>query len=146
MEVVSNMQPIFTECTGVAVIKDKRILLGLRADGQGWSLAGGKREPNETMEQCALRELEEEFNLRAEALSFLGTVNAEARVKGEVALVQPRIYSCESFDGEVKASEQEFIQYGWFTIEEALKLVPLFPPSEQGLKLLLKKQPNLSIA
>jgi 8-oxo-dGTP pyrophosphatase MutT (NUDIX family) len=138
------LKTVLTDCTGVAVISGQKVLLGLRADGQGWGLAGGKREANETMEECAQRELFEEFGLRARHLTRLGTVEAPVRIKGKPALVGPSIYSCESFIGEVRIEPREIIEFGWFTIDEALLLSPIFPPSREGLKLLLEKLPHLN--
>ncbi len=43
-----------TDSTGIAVIQDNKLLLGYRTDGQGWSLAGGKQEGSESLEECAL--------------------------------------------------------------------------------------------
>jgi ADP-ribose pyrophosphatase YjhB (NUDIX family) len=52
---------------GVLVVQDGKVLLGRRlvAHGYGtWSLPGGKPEPGESPEQCALRELREETGLQ----------------------------------------------------------------------------------
>ncbi len=64
-----------TDSTGIAVIQDNKLLLGYRTDGQGWSLAGGKQEGSESLEECALRELYEEFGLKSDSLEYLGQVN-----------------------------------------------------------------------
>lgn len=130
---------IFTQCTGVAVLKGNRVLLGLRRDGQGWGLAGGKKEPYETMEACGIRELYEEFGLVAEALEFVGIVEAEAVIANQSAIVQPSIFCCRRFTGNITIDESEHIDWQWFHPLEALSMENLFLPSRRGLELLMLK-------
>lgn len=67
---------------GIMVLKDDKILLGLRnpnkekasseLEGQGtWTMPGGKVEFMERLDDAAIRELKEETNLNAEELRFL---------------------------------------------------------------------------
>jgi 8-oxo-dGTP diphosphatase len=53
---------------GAVVVRDGRVLIGLRRGGPStgtWSFPGGKVEPGETPEETALRELQEETGLVA---------------------------------------------------------------------------------
>jgi 8-oxo-dGTP diphosphatase len=55
---------------GVVVVRDGRLLLGLRRGSHGadtWALPGGHLEPGETDASCAARELREETGLVATA-------------------------------------------------------------------------------
>jgi ADP-ribose pyrophosphatase YjhB (NUDIX family) len=57
----------------VAVFRDGKVLLATRTKppaDQLWSLPGGKVEPGETLEDAALRELEEEVGVKARILGF----------------------------------------------------------------------------
>lgn len=57
----------------VAVFRDGKVLLATRTKppaDQLWSLPGGKVEAGETLEEAALRELEEEVGVIARILSF----------------------------------------------------------------------------
>jgi ADP-ribose pyrophosphatase YjhB (NUDIX family) len=57
----------------VAVFRDGKVLLATRTKppaDQLWSLPGGKVEAGETLEQAALRELEEEVGVRARIIGF----------------------------------------------------------------------------
>lgn len=57
----------------IAVFRDGKVLLATRtkppAEGI-WTLPGGRVEPGETLEEAALRELEEEVGVRAEIVAF----------------------------------------------------------------------------
>ena len=47
----------------------------LRAHGGQWALPGGRLDPGETIEQTALRELEEELGVAAASADILGTLD-----------------------------------------------------------------------
>ena len=47
----------------------------LRAHGGQWALPGGRLDPGETVEQAALRELEEELGVAAASADILGTLD-----------------------------------------------------------------------
>lgn len=61
----------------VAILVGDKLLMQLRDDKPGlfnanmWDFPGGGREGNETPEECALREIEEEFGLVLTAESFV---------------------------------------------------------------------------
>ncbi|WP_026476551.1 NUDIX domain-containing protein [Alkaliphilus transvaalensis] len=124
-------------CSGIAVIKDDKILIGLRSDGQGWCIAGGKQEAWETNEECAYRELREEFGLIAKELQYIGTVKSVVKEKGQVISVEPSIYVCRNFYGDLVISRREFLEYHWCNLDRVLEVENLFPPSKEAIKLLL---------
>lgn len=120
-------------CCGIVVLKNNKVLLGKRSDGQGWGLAGGKLEEGEDFYSAALRELHEEFNIHAVVLLELGRVEAHARVKGVETLVAPLIYLCRAYEGEPKADGKELSALQWFTYEAAISELSMFPPSKAAL-------------
>lgn len=124
------------ECTGIAVIQDHKILLGWRADGQGWSMAGGKVEKNETIAVCAKRELFEEFGLVANQLIYRGQVTSQAYLKGTLQTVKPHIFLCYDYDGKVQINIKEMEDYRWFPLPTIEKLEPLFLPTKEALSLI----------
>ena len=44
------------------------LLLNLRSDTNTWGIPGGSKELNETLEECAIRELKEETNINVNDL------------------------------------------------------------------------------
>ena len=55
---------------------------GLRNHSGQWALPGGSRQPNESVEEAALRELHEETGVVAEARDVLGTLDDYATRSG----------------------------------------------------------------
>ena len=58
----------------VAIIRDDvgQVLLIRRGDGGGWSLPGGVMEPGERLDQCLVREVQEETGLDVEPARLIG--------------------------------------------------------------------------
>lgn len=125
--------------TGIAVIQDNKLLLGFRSDGQGWSLAGGKQENNESLEECANRELLEEFSIKSEGLEYLGQVKSKAIVNKKKQEVHPHIYVCNNFVGNIKVNRNEMLNYMWVDLNMAPNVPKLFPPTEKAIQLIMKK-------
>jgi len=75
MSYIMNMRkkvghdPIITVGATTLVFNNKNeLLLNLRSDTLDWGIPGGAKELNETLEECAIRELKEETNLDASNL------------------------------------------------------------------------------
>lgn len=68
---------------GTAIIVDEegKILIGQRPEGKAlpglWEFPGGKLEEGETIEQCIIREIYEELNVKCLVGDFLLTVSKE---------------------------------------------------------------------
>ncbi|MCR5755901.1 MAG: NUDIX domain-containing protein, partial [Acetatifactor sp.] len=60
------------QCAGSVIIENGKgqVLLGKRTDNHMWGYSGGSIEIDETVEECAKRELMEETGLIAEELEF----------------------------------------------------------------------------
>ncbi len=125
---------MFTACTAVIVIKENTVLLGYRSDGQGWSLAGGKQEPNENLETCAKRELHEEFGLLAIHLEPLGRIHAASLVRGVPLTVHPMVYLCREYTGTVQMRIEEMLDFQWVSLDQAGLISDLYPPTREALK------------
>lgn len=125
---------MFTACTAIIVLQDKQVLLGYRSDGQGWSLAGGKQEPNEDLETCARRELHEEFGLTATTLEPLGRIHAASLVHGEPLTVHPMVYLCRDFSGSILIHDQEMKDFRWISLDLVHQIPDLYPPTREALR------------
>jgi ADP-ribose pyrophosphatase YjhB (NUDIX family) len=59
-------------CSVVIVNEKRQILLQKRRDNLKWGLPGGLMELDESIEECAIREVKEETNLDVRLTKFLG--------------------------------------------------------------------------
>ncbi len=94
-------------------IKDGKILCTKSHGNDAWYLPGGKREDDETDEECLTREIMEELDvtLLAESLVYYGTFQAQAHGKAEGVQVVMTCYTGE-FEGDIKASS-EISEIAW---------------------------------
>lgn len=86
----------------IAVFRDGKVLLALRARPHLWSLPGGRIEPGETAEQAALRELREEVGVEAEIMGPIGEREAVWHDKSGVVVARFRI---QAFAAHWRAGE-----------------------------------------
>ena len=112
---------------GGAVVRENRLLLVRRASRQGrgnWQLPGGYIEPDETIEQAVVREVQEEAGVTAEVEAVLGLRSRYDPANGNgiyvVLLLRP-------ISGEPKADAREVDRAGYFTLDEIRQLSPLPP-------------------
>ncbi len=107
------------------IIRDKKILLGLRNDPfrptfhKKWEFPGGSMEFGETVEENLRREIEEETGLIAEVVQpingfFVYPVD-EVTWKYQVYLMP---YVCRIVGGVEKARDAEVLDLRWFDLEE----------------------------
>lgn len=104
---------------GGVVVRDGQVLVVHRPRHDDWSLPKGKRDPGETDEACALREVEEETGLRCTLGPSLGS--SEYRDgKGRPKVV--RWWRMEVVDGEF-APGDEVDAVRWLTPDAARSLL-----------------------
>lgn len=111
---------------GVMILKDNKVLLGLRnpdkikADselkGEGtWTMPGGKVEFMEKLVDAAKRELEEETSLVATKLDLLCISDDMTDTAHYVTIG----FIVSEYEGEVKTMEPETImEWKWFDIDD----------------------------
>lgn len=94
----------------VALIRDNKVLLIQRAYAPYqnlWTLPGGRIEPNETIEQCAIREIAEEVGLTVHQVSPV-----LVQELGQDQQFRLAVFASLDFEGEIVASD-EVKAYRW---------------------------------
>ncbi|HIE56792.1 MAG TPA: NUDIX hydrolase [Anaerolineales bacterium] len=82
-----------------------------------WSLPKGKREPGETWQETALREVFEETGLRAELVDYAGAIGYPVGNRAKVVLYwKMRVTGKQSF-----VPNDEVDRMVWLPIHEAIK-------------------------
>lgn len=69
MPVANSIRP----AAAVAILKEDKVLMLHRKDNSKWTLPGGTLELNESMIDCAVREVQEECGLKVSIQDILGT-------------------------------------------------------------------------
>jgi len=99
---------------------DSRILAAQRSAQMNlslkWELPGGKIEPNETPEECLIREIKEELNIDIEIINSL-TPNTHSYPTISIKLIP---FICKHINGEIELKEHA--QYRWLNTNELLDL------------------------
>ena len=97
-----------TIAASVAIVRKDDLLLiqRNRAPSEGlWTLPGGRLEPGETAEQCAVREVREEMGLDVFALRPLRKLR-----HGQFEL---QVFATQAYDGEIAADPAEIRAWRW---------------------------------
>jgi mutator protein MutT len=112
------------QCAGSIIIENENgeVLLGKRTDNHMWAYAGGSIELDETVEECAKRELFEEMGLIADEMELF-MINSGPKTHytypngDEVSNVEI-IYICRKYHGEIKMQVEEMEELRFFALEE----------------------------
>jgi len=107
---------------GAAIIKRERILLCKRSNEEKhypsyWGVVGGKKNPNESEEECIVRETNEEIGLTFRPTKLFKTYNKEK----ENIIFLSHIFLGE-ISGEIHNNEKEISTVEWFEYDEAINL------------------------
>jgi 8-oxo-dGTP diphosphatase len=113
---------------GVAIIRDDRLLLGLRKGAHGagtWGLVGGHLEWAEGFQSGARREVKEEVGLELNAVQFIAVTNDyfPEEEKHYVTVVMAAV----CLQGEPKLKEAAYVErWEWHSLDSLPQ--PLFLP------------------
>lgn len=119
------------------VMKDKKFLLleDSRSLMLGyWAPPHGRCNPTDPSEEnCVIREVLEETNLNVRPIKKLWTTRADTKVK------TVSFWLVEVLGGNIKIDKKETSNYGWFTLDEVLKL-KLYPGTKKFFELIKKNK------
>lgn len=119
----NSMRP----AAAVAIMDDDRILMLKRTDNGKWTLPGGTMELNESLIDCAVREVKEETGLDVSVIDVIGTyTDPDIRIEysdGEVRREFTIVYYGLVSDGRVNIDD-ESSAYEWIPCE-AIEQYPM---------------------
>jgi 8-oxo-dGTP diphosphatase len=101
----------------VALVRDDKVLLIKRAFAPYqhlWTLPGGRREPSESIETCARREIAEELGLTVSEVHHVLTQTLSTGYRLAV-------FASTGFEGTITPSD-EIADYRWVTLPEAAEM------------------------
>ena len=102
----------------------KRVALIGRLSRSGridWCVPNGHPEGQETLEQAAVREIEEETGLKAQVLSSLGTINYEFAASGKLIAKTVHHFLMKQTGGDLTVEgdpNHEAVDVRWFNIDD----------------------------
>ena len=115
----------------ICVDPKDRILLGKRTDNHLWGYSGGSIEIDESVEDCARRELAEEMGLIADELEFFcinsGPETHYIYPNGDEVSNVEIIFLCRRYHGELLSRSEEMEEIRYFSAEE-IDLNMISPP------------------
>lgn len=105
---MKNMTLIFLHRGDEILLAQKK-----RGFGMGrWNGAGGKLEPEETIEQALVRECQEEIGVKPSIYHQVAELKFNAYMKGEWVDLIVHVFMCDEWDGE--PIETEEMRPQWF--------------------------------
>jgi 8-oxo-dGTP diphosphatase len=117
------MEKMIKHCTGVIVYDGSgRIFLMTSPKWEGWVIPGGRIEEGETEEDCARREIREELGIEISDIVKIGETTPQTpEFKDKSVQFHFYDYMARAVSTDV-APNHEITSYGWFSIEDALRL------------------------
>ncbi len=119
--------PIISVGATVLVFNNKNeLLLNLRSDTNTWGIPGGGKEINETLEECAIRELKEETNLDVNDLELVTVLSGKEYYfkypnEDEVDCVIT-LYQVKGYNGTLNINDGESKVLKFFSLNDLPEL------------------------
>ena len=102
------------------------LLLNLRSDTNNWGIPGGSKELNETLEECAIRELKEETNINVNDLELITVLSGKEYYfkypnEDELDCVIA-LYKVLNYEGELNINDGESRELKFFSLDNLPEL------------------------
>ena len=115
-------EPIINVGSTILVFnQNNELLLNLRSDTNDWGIPGGGKELNETLEECAIRELKEETNLDINDLELVTVLSGNEYYykysNGDEVDCVITLYQARNYSGELKNNDGESAQLKFFSFD-----------------------------
>lgn len=133
---------IILNATSVVIVNDNNeVLLQHRSDNHLWGLPGGLLELEESIAECAIREVKEETNLDVELTRFLGVFNNPLmrwREKDEARVIA-FAFAAKVVGGSLRVNDSESLEMAYFPFDQ---LPPIHSSDNvEAIKAFFMKQP-----
>ena len=125
-EKVEHAPLIGVGATTLVFNNKNELLLNLRSDTNNWGIPGGSKELNETLEECAIRELKEETNINVNDLELITVLSGKDYYfkypnEDELDCVIV-LYKVSDYDGELKINDGESKKLEFFSLDNMPEL------------------------
>ena len=120
-------EPIINVGATVLVFNVKNeLLLNLRSDTNDWGIPGGGKELNETLEECAIREIKEETNLDIKELELVTVLSGNEYFykypNGDEVDCVITLYQVKNYSGSLNINDGESIKLKFFSLNDLPQL------------------------
>ena len=125
-EKVGHSPLIGVGATTLVFNNKNELLLNLRSDTNTWGIPGGSKELNETLEECAIRELKEETNINVNDLELITVLSGKEYYfkypnEDELDCVIV-LYKVSDYDGELNINDGESKKLEFFSLDNMPEL------------------------
>jgi len=125
-EKVGHDQLIGVGATTLVFNNKNELLLNLRCDTNNWGIPGGSKELNETLEECAIRELKEETNINVNDLELITVLSGKEYYfkypnEDELDCVIA-LYKVSNYEGELNINDGESKELKFFSLDNLPEL------------------------
>ena len=125
-EKVRHAQLIGVGATTLVFNNKNELLLNLRSDTNNWGIPGGSKELNETLEECAIRELKEETNINVNDLELITVLSGKEYYfkypNGDELDCVIVLYKVSDYDGELNINDGESKKLEFFSLDNMPEL------------------------
>jgi 8-oxo-dGTP pyrophosphatase MutT (NUDIX family) len=127
--VVFRLVPLQSQANALAdgQLKEDEVAVEVALVGRShpgmWALPKGTPRSGETIEQVAVREVQEETGLQVQLIAYIGSISYSF-IRDQVRYYkQVRHFLLEAVGGDMALHDHEYDRVAWFPLPEALRLL-----------------------